>query len=98
MRSEATINRRSPRSYISRTFPEARGGRSEAGGMGRRLPGLEDGDGGHPVRRALVVRITGGLLDEARPGAVALGRRGLRPHASAGTPGSRSTIACAWRV
>src|SRR3954451_6464897 len=28
IRSEATIRRRSPRSYISRTFPEARSGRS----------------------------------------------------------------------
>src|SRR3954447_4843572 len=73
MRSEATIRRRSPRSYISRTFPDARRGRSETGGMRRRLSGLEDDDGDHPVRRALVVRIARVLLHEARPVGVALG-------------------------
>src|SRR5215210_3669119 len=31
------MSRRSPRSYISRTFPDAMRGRSETGGMGRRL-------------------------------------------------------------
>src|SRR3954447_9600479 len=65
MRSEATMSRRSPRSYISRTFPDARRGRSQSGdspsgrspeglpgsrgGMGRRLSGLEDDDGDHAV-------------------------------------------------
>src|SRR3954467_4817270 len=38
MRSEATMSRRSPRSYISRTFPEARRGRSAASGMAWTVP------------------------------------------------------------
>src|SRR3954470_8860807 len=38
MRSEATMSRRSPRSYISRTFPDARRGSSDTGGMARTVP------------------------------------------------------------
>src|SRR5216117_1277107 len=38
------MSRRSPRSYISRTFPDATRGRSDTGGMRRRLLGLEDDD------------------------------------------------------
>src|SRR4051812_32696240 len=62
MRSEATMSRRSPRSYISRTFPDARRGRSETGGMGRRLLGLEDDDGDDAVGLALVVRVARRVL------------------------------------
>src|SRR3954447_23901696 len=72
MRSEATMSRRSPRSYISRTFPDARRGRSETGGMGRRLSGLEDDDGDHAVGIGLVVRVVRIDLDEARPESLAL--------------------------
>src|SRR3954449_11027530 len=67
MRSEATINRRSPRSYISRTFPDARRGRSETGGMGGRLPGVEDDDGDRPLGVALVLVVARIDLREARP-------------------------------
>src|SRR5882724_11994081 len=81
MRSEATISRRSPRSYISRTFPDARRGRSETGGMARRLPRLEDDDGDDAVGLALVVVVARVDLDEPRPvgGALVVGRP-PRPH------------------
>src|SRR3954470_6254546 len=73
MRSEATMSRRSPRSYISRTFPDARRGRSETGGMGRRLSGLEDDDGDDALGIARVVRVVAVALDEPRPVGLALG-------------------------
>src|SRR3954452_7707509 len=88
MRSEATMSRRSPRSYISRTFPDARRGRSQSGdspsgrspeglpgsrgGMGRRLSGLEDDDGDLAVGVGLVVRVVRIDLDEARQESLAL--------------------------
>src|SRR3954468_17980532 len=72
MRSEATINTRSPRSYISRTFPDARRGRSETGGMGGRLSGVEDDDGDRPLGVALVLVVARIDLREARPVARAL--------------------------
>src|SRR4051794_26916444 len=61
------MSRRSPRSYISRTFPDAMRGRSETGGMGRRLSGVEDDDGDLAVGVGLVVRLVRIDLDEARP-------------------------------
>src|SRR3954451_15801427 len=85
MRSEATINRRSPRSYISRTFPDARRGRSETGGMGRRLPGLEDGAGsasgerrhaGQPVDDRVRVARVGGQVEDHVEVEPELGPRG----------------------
>ena len=52
IRSLATIRIRSPRSYISRTFPLAMSGRSVTGGTVRRLPmrsvGLARGYGHGP--------------------------------------------------
>src|SRR3954470_10368845 len=84
MRSEATINRRSPRSYISRTFPDAIRGRSETGGMGRRLPGVEDDDGDRPLGVALVVLVVGVALDEPGPvGRPLLVARPARSHSPA---------------
>ena len=61
------MSRRSPRSYISRTFPDAMRGRSETGGMRRRLPGLEDDDGDDAVGLALVVVVGRVAGDEPRP-------------------------------
>src|SRR4051794_33279532 len=66
------MSRRSPRSYISRTFPDARRGRSETGGMGGRLPGLKDDDGDDALGVALVVVVVGIESREARPVARAL--------------------------
>src|SRR4051812_4758890 len=67
------MSRRSPRSYISRTFPEAMRGRSETGGMGRRLSGLEDDDRDGPVGVALVLRVVAVTRHQPRPVPVALG-------------------------
>src|SRR3954447_1913177 len=61
------MSRRSPRSYISRTFPDATRGRSETGGMGRRLSGVEDDDGDDAVGVALVLLVARIDLREARP-------------------------------
>src|SRR5256885_11947075 len=73
------MSRRSPRSYISRTFPDATRGRSDTGGMRRRLLGLEDDDRDDAVGLGLplvvvVLRIHRG---EPRPvrRALLLGRR-----------------------
>src|SRR3954469_23494378 len=66
------MSRRSPRSYISRPFPDATRGRSEAGGMGRRLSGVEDDDGDDAVGVALVLVVARIDLREARPVARAL--------------------------
>src|SRR3954467_6283991 len=66
------MSRRSPRSYISRTFPDAMRGRSVTGGMRRRLSGLEDDHGDRPVGLALVVRVLRIHLHEPRPERVAL--------------------------
>src|SRR3954452_4305901 len=78
------MSRRSPRSYISRTFPDAMRGRSRApeatpeaelwidGGMRRRLSGLEDDHGDRPVGLALVVRVLRIHLHKPRPERVAL--------------------------
>src|SRR3954471_18547802 len=70
------MSRRSPRSYISRTFPDAMRGRSVTGGMRRRLSGLEDDDGDRPVGLALVILVRRVDLDEPRPehGALLVGR------------------------
>src|SRR4051794_39691276 len=69
------MSRRSPRSYISRTFPEATRGRSVTGGMRRRLPGLEDDDGDRPVGLALIIVVVWIHLHEPRPerGALLIG-------------------------
>src|SRR5204863_2312039 len=65
------MSRRSPRSYISRTFPDPTRGRSDTGGMRRRLPGVEDDDRDHAAGLALVIRISRIHLDQPRPQAVA---------------------------
>src|SRR5436190_2547577 len=77
------MSRRSPRSYISRTFPDAMRGRSETGGMSGRLAGLEDDDGDGPLGVGLVLVVGLVALDEARPKGAALG---VIRHAGADLP------------
>src|SRR5437867_13193479 len=82
------MSRRSPRSYISRTFPDATRGRSVTGGMRRRLSGLEDDDRDDAVGRLALVVVVGVVhLHEPRPqcGALLLGRL-PRAHAPALAP------------
>src|SRR3712207_3948490 len=78
------MSRRSPRSYISRTFPDVSRGRSETGGMRRRLPRLED-DGGDPTPRVpLIFGVRRPDLHDAPPEVLAL--------LALGDPGAHRTV------
>src|SRR4051812_1051367 len=81
------MSRRSPRSYISRTFPDPTRGRSDTGDMRRRLPGVEDDDRDDAVGLALVIRVVRIHLDQPRPQGVAfLLARAPRVHTAAIAP------------